>query len=71
MRRKVERPSKEELLKELQESQGAFTAIGKKYGVTDNTIRKWCSAYELPTHTSDYKIVVKEKKGKNFPPVRV
>ena len=70
MRRKVERPSKEALLKELQESQGAFTSIGKKYGVTDNTIRRWCASYGLPTHTSDYKIV-KEKKGRNLPSVRV
>lgn len=37
--RKVERPSKEQLLKELQES--SYVAVGKKYGVSDNAIRKW------------------------------
>ena len=26
----------------------SFTQIGKKYGVSDNTIRKWCIAYDLP-----------------------
>lgn len=36
--RTVERPSKEQLLKELQESN--FTQVGKKYGVSDNAIRK-------------------------------
>lgn len=39
-KRKVEnRPSKEQLLKEISESN--FCAVGRKYGVTDNAIRKW------------------------------
>lgn len=37
--RKVERPSKEQLLKEVQES--SYFAVGRKYGVSDNAIRKW------------------------------
>lgn len=37
--RKVERPSKEQLQKEISES--SFVQVGKKYGVSDNTIRKW------------------------------
>lgn len=37
--RRVVRPSKEELLKEIAESN--FLQIGKKYGVSDNAIRKW------------------------------
>lgn len=37
--RKVERPSKEQLLKELKES--SYLAVGRKYGVSDNTVRKW------------------------------
>ena len=48
-RRVIEnRPSKEELLKELQNSN--FVQVGNKYGVSDNAIRKWCKAYGLP-HT--------------------
>ena len=48
-RRVVEkRPSKEELLKELQSSN--FVQVGNKDGVSDNSIRKWCKAYGLP-HT--------------------
>lgn len=39
MQRKVERPSKEQLLKEVNES--SYLAVGRKYGVSDNTIRKW------------------------------
>lgn len=27
----------------------SFTSIGKEFNVTDNTIRKWCKHYNLPT----------------------
>ena len=38
--RKVKnRPSKEQLIKEIKES--SYVQVGKKYGVSDNTIRKW------------------------------
>lgn len=52
---KLPRPTKEELLKLLEKYLGNFTLIGRIYGVTDNTIRKWCLKYNLPTHTSDYR----------------
>lgn len=45
--RHVERPSKEQLLKEIAEL--GFSAVGRKYGVTDKAIVKWCKAYNLPT----------------------
>lgn len=37
--RKIERPSKEQLLAEI--SQSNYVQVGKKYGVSDNAIRKW------------------------------
>lgn len=37
--RKVERSSKEQLIKEIKES--SYSAVGRKYGVSDNAIRKW------------------------------
>lgn len=37
--RKTERPDKEQLLKEVEEL--GYSAIGRKYGVSDNAIRKW------------------------------
>ena len=37
--RKVDRPSKEQLLKEIEETN--YCAVGRKYGVSDNAIRKW------------------------------
>lgn len=45
--RKAERPSREEL-KQLIRNE-AFTKIAKKYNVSDNAIRKWCKAENLPS----------------------
>ena len=47
---KVKRPDREQLKKLLKAKN--FTAIGNMYGVTDNTIRKWCKTYNLPFQTS-------------------
>ena len=33
----------------------SFVAIGKKYGVSDNAIRKWCDKYNLPRKVSEIK----------------
>jgi very-short-patch-repair endonuclease len=49
--RKVKRPSKEELLNEINEY--SFVSLGRKYGVTDNTIRKWCKYYRIPYRKKD------------------
>ena len=54
--RVVTRPSKEQLLQELKESN--FTQVGKKYGVSDNSIRKWCKNYNLPTTVKEIKTFV-------------
>jgi hypothetical protein len=42
--RKVERPSYEVLLEEIKSN--SFLAMGRKYGVSDNAIRKWIKSYE-------------------------
>jgi hypothetical protein len=42
--RRVERPPREQLIAELEAS--SFLAVGRKYGVSDNAIRKWLRAYE-------------------------
>lgn len=44
-RRKVIRPSKEILMDDLINM--SFVAVGKKYGVSDNSIRKWCKSYGI------------------------
>jgi hypothetical protein len=42
--RRVERPPYEQLMAELAASN--YSAVGRKYGVSDNAIRKWVRAYE-------------------------
>lgn len=44
-RRKVERPDAKTLINELKES--SFVQVGKKYGVSDNAIRKWLKFYGI------------------------
>jgi len=43
--RKVARPSKKDLQKQLESD--SIVKIGKRYGVSDNSIRKWMKAYDL------------------------
>lgn len=50
-RRIVERPSREKLKEMIRNL--PFTQIGKKYNVSDNTIRKWCDSYNLPRTKSE------------------
>ncbi len=45
--RKVKRPPYEQLQNEIKEL--GFTGTGKKYGVSDNAIRKWIKFYEKHT----------------------
>jgi hypothetical protein len=43
--RKVERPVADVLLNEVVEF--GWTGVGRKYGVTDNTVRKWAKVYGI------------------------
>jgi len=43
--RKTKRPTKEQLEQEIKEN--SWLALGRKYGVSDNAVRKWAKAYEL------------------------
>lgn len=42
--RKVERPSYDKLIKEIEEL--TYVGVGKKYNVSDNAIRKWIKQYK-------------------------
>lgn len=46
--RKVERPPYERLIREI-EAVG-YAAVGRRYGVSDNAVRKWVRAYERARH---------------------
>jgi len=43
--RKVQRPTKKVLEKEMKEN--SWVSLGKKYGVSDNAVRKWAKQYRL------------------------
>lgn len=47
------RPTREELKKMIRTL--PFTTIGKEFGVSDNAIRKWCRAENLPSRANDIK----------------
>ena len=49
--RKVERPNREEMKELLQKH--SFVELGRIFGVSDNSIRKWCKAYNLPSRKID------------------
>ena len=49
----VDRPDKNTLAQEILES--SFCAVGRKYGVSDNAIRKWCISYGMPTKKEELK----------------
>lgn len=53
VQKKVDRPGPEQLAKEIVES--SFVAVGRKYGVSDNAIRKWCKAYGIPHKIEELK----------------
>jgi hypothetical protein len=52
------RPTRIELKNKIR--QDSFTNIGKEYGVSDNTIRKWCKRYQLPYRIQDVKLISDE-----------
>ena len=51
----IERPDVNQLKQILLDYKGNFSAVGKLFSVSDNTIRKWCKSYNIPFHSKDYK----------------
>lgn len=60
------RPDKNTLFEDLCNADGNFTEVGKKYNVSDNTIRKWCVKYEIPNHSSNYRTKKFKEKVREF-----
>ena len=50
-------PSKEQLKLDIMSM--PMIAVGKKYGVTDNSVRRWCKKYGLSPHSRDYSDTIK------------
>lgn len=53
--RVTDRPNREELKYLIRNN--SFVSIGKQFGVSDNTIRKWCDSYNLPTKKNIIKTI--------------
>ena len=56
--RTTERPTREELKKLIRTE--SFVSIGRKFNKSDNTIRKWCVSYNLPSKTNEIKKISEE-----------
>lgn len=57
--RVCERPAREELKTLIRST--PFTTIGKMFDVSDNAIRKWCVAYNLPSKSLEIKKITDEE----------
>ena len=55
----VERPEREVFKEEVYTT--SFTQLGKKYKVSDTSIKKWCIYYNLPYKRSEIKQYSKEE----------
>ena len=53
-KRKVKRPTKEQLILDFKELK-SIKKIGIKYNVSDNAIRRWLKYYNLPFKTKELK----------------
>ena len=49
--RRVERPPYEQLIQEIVAT--SYSAVGRRFGVSDNAVRKWVAAYELEAGEDD------------------
>lgn len=52
LQRKVVRPDKNELYTLL--TNNTFVSVAKKFGVTDNAIKRWCDYYKIPRYSKYY-----------------
>lgn len=48
--------TKENLISELLQNNGNFTAVGKVFYVSDNAIRRWCEKFGMSKKSKDYKV---------------
>ena len=64
-KRELKYPTKEELINDFKEL-GSFRAVGKKYGLSDKSIVKWCEKYELPSHCIDMRKYIREIFGEDL-----
>lgn len=52
--------NKNEIKDVLITTNGNFTKSARYFNMTDNSLRKWCKRYNLPTHSKDWKHIMVE-----------
>lgn len=57
--------SKEQLLEDFK-TYGSFSGVGRKYGVSDKAIVKWCGRYNLPTYALEMRKYVRDFFGEKI-----
>lgn len=57
------RPDKISLAKNIAEN--GFEAVARQYGLTSNSIRKWCDKYGIPRHTQEVRDWYQKNKDTN------
>lgn len=62
--RKTERPDKDTLFDEILNS--SFSAVARKYGVSDNAVKKWCKSYGIPSSAAEYRAIKSKPKESAF-----
>ncbi|HXF00293.1 MAG TPA: hypothetical protein VN458_08090 [Solirubrobacterales bacterium] len=60
-RRLVERPPYEQLIKEIEET--SYVAVGRKYGVSDNSIRKWIRFHRREKERVEHEVAQAGEQG--------
>ena len=63
-RRKTERPLKDKLKMLIRTK--SFNELGRKYGVSSNTVKKWCKQYSLPYTKKQINSYTDEEWNTNF-----
>ena len=57
--RETKRPNFKQFVNDIKELPN-FVQLGKKYGVSDKAIAKWCKHYDLPTHIKELTLYIKD-----------
>lgn len=53
--------NKSEIRRALIDTDGNFTRAAHRFDMTDNALRKWCKKYHLPTRSTEWKELLRER----------
>jgi group I intron endonuclease len=65
------KPSKDDLIRDLYGYNGNFTKVGQIYNVSSNSVKKWCKKYGIPNKSSDYRTKTDKKTKEKIRPFKM